>query len=85
MSLTVCQGKKVSEKDVAVKSKSYEALKERRAWDFAISPAKQLPMQAIMLYMSGGGVQVFTISIVFMLLFSPFKALAGINAGMSCL
>ncbi|TFY53575.1 hypothetical protein EVG20_g10051 [Dentipellis fragilis] len=59
---------------------SYEALKAKRAWDFAIAPAKQLPMQAFMLYMSGGGVQIFSIGIVAMLLFSPFKNLAGINA-----
>jgi hypothetical protein len=33
-----------------------------------------------MLYMSGGGVQVFSIGIVAMLLFSPFKNLANINS-----
>jgi len=32
-----------------------------------------------MLYMSGGGVQIFSIGIVFMLLSSPFKAVSGIN------
>ncbi|KAI5120160.1 hypothetical protein M0805_003647 [Coniferiporia weirii] len=59
---------------------SHAALREKRAWDLAISPAKQLPMQAFMLYMSGGGVQVFSMGIVFMLLFSPFKNVAAINA-----
>jgi hypothetical protein len=62
---------------------SYEELKEKRAWDFAISPAKSLPMQAFMLYMSGGGVQIFSMSIVFMLLLTPFKNLAAINEGRS--
>jgi hypothetical protein len=38
-------------------------------------------MQAFMLYMSGGGVQVFSIGIVFMLMFSPFKNVAAINTG----
>lgn len=38
-------------------------------------------MQAFMLYMSGGGVQIFSMGIVVMLLFSPFKAIAGINTG----
>ncbi|EIN07904.1 DUF1077-domain-containing protein, partial [Punctularia strigosozonata HHB-11173 SS5] len=56
-----------------------EELKEKRAWDLAISPAKSLPMQAFMLYMSGGGVQIFSMGIVFMLLLSPFKNLAAIN------
>ncbi|KAI0093803.1 hypothetical protein BDY19DRAFT_919000 [Irpex rosettiformis] len=59
---------------------SYEAMKDKRAWDLAISPAKSLPMQAFMLYMSGGGVQIFSMGIVFMLLLSPFKNLAGINS-----
>ncbi|EIM90277.1 DUF1077-domain-containing protein [Stereum hirsutum FP-91666 SS1] len=61
------------------KAASYEALKSSRAWDFAISPAKSLPMQAFMLYMSGGGVQIFSMGIVFMLLLSPFKNVAAIN------
>ncbi|KAF7799693.1 hypothetical protein EIP86_010935 [Pleurotus ostreatoroseus] len=60
---------------------SYESMKDKRAWDLAISPAKSLPMQAFMLYMSGGGVQIFSMGIVFMLLLSPFKNLAAINTG----
>ncbi|KIL68506.1 hypothetical protein M378DRAFT_158308 [Amanita muscaria Koide BX008] len=40
-------------------------------------------MQAFMLYMSGGGVQIFSISIVFMLLLTPFKNLATMNAAFS--
>ncbi|PFH53590.1 hypothetical protein AMATHDRAFT_73400 [Amanita thiersii Skay4041] len=59
---------------------SYNKIKEKKAWDFAVSPAKSLPMQAFMLYMSGGGVQIFSISIVFMLLLTPLKNLAGINS-----
>ncbi|KAJ6606351.1 endoplasmic reticulum protein [Mycena vulgaris] len=58
---------------------SYNQLKEKRALDFATAPAKSLPMQAFMLYMSGGGVQIFSMGIVFMLLLTPFKNLAGIN------
>jgi len=58
---------------------SYAKLKESRAWEFAISPAKSLPMQAFMLYMSGGGVQIFSMGIVFMLLLTPFKNIAAIN------
>jgi ER membrane protein complex subunit 4 len=66
---------------VAANTERYNQLKEKRAWDLAISPAKQLPMQAFMLYMSGGGVQIFSMGIVFMLLSSPFKNIAGINSG----
>jgi hypothetical protein len=39
-------------------------------------------MQAFMLYMSGGGVQIFSMGIVMMLLLTPIKNLAGINDGM---
>jgi Protein of unknown function (DUF1077) len=65
--------------DAAVNS--YEDLKTRKAWDFAISPVKSLPMQAFMLYMSGGGVQIFSMGIVAMLLLSPFKNLSFMNEG----
>jgi len=58
---------------------SYDDLKAKRAWDVALAPLKSLPMQAFMLYMSGGGVQVFSIGIEFVLLLSPFRNLAGIN------
>ncbi|ELU39922.1 hypothetical protein AG1IA_06052 [Rhizoctonia solani AG-1 IA] len=48
----------------------------RRAWDMAISPAKSLPMNAFMLYMSGNSVQIFSIGILVMLLLNPLKAVA---------
>ena len=38
-------------------------------------------MQAFMLYMSGGGVQIFSMGIVLSLLFTPFANIAGMNAG----
>ena len=68
-------------KQVANKTASHDALKAKRAWDVASAPLKSLPMQAFMLYMSGGGVQIFSIGIVFVLLLSPFRNLAGINEG----
>ena len=64
----------------AAATASYAALKEKRAWDLAVAPAKSLPMQAFMLYMSGGGVQIFSMGIVLMLLLSPIKNIAGMNA-----
>jgi len=57
-------------------SDSYAKLKGKRAWDLAISPAKSLPMNAFMLYMSGGGVQIFSIGILAMLLVNPIKAVS---------
>jgi ER membrane protein complex subunit 4 len=38
-------------------------------------------MQGFMLYMSGGGVQIFSMGIVFMLLLSPFKNIFAMNDG----
>ncbi|KAL0070442.1 hypothetical protein AAF712_002273 [Marasmius tenuissimus] len=64
-----------------VNSPRQKQIKVDRAWELAISPAKSLPMQAFMLYMSGGGVQIFSMGIVFMLLLSPFKNIAGMNSG----
>ncbi|KAF8126561.1 hypothetical protein EV363DRAFT_1174177 [Boletus edulis] len=66
-------------KAAAAATASYAALKEKRAWDLAIAPAKSLPMQAFMLYMSGGGVQIFSMGIVLMLLLTPIKNIAGMN------
>ena len=74
---------KSSGKAVAAATASYEEMKAKRAWDLAISPAKSLPMQAFMLYMSGSGVQIFSMGIIFMLLSSPFKNLASINTSAS--
>jgi len=53
---------------------SHEALKIKKAWEFVTSPLKSLPMQAFMMYMSGGGVQIFSMGIVAMLLLSLFKS-----------
>ncbi|KAF9024768.1 hypothetical protein BGZ52_010378 [Haplosporangium bisporale] len=46
-----------------------------KAWDVALAPGKQLPMQAFMLWMSGNSVQIFSVAITAMLMFSPIKAL----------
>ncbi|CAO3597103.1 unnamed protein product [Absidia cylindrospora] len=35
-------------------------LKIKRAWDVAMGPAKSIPMNAIMIYMSGNGVNLFS-------------------------
>lgn len=57
------------------------ALKMAKAWEAAIAPAKSLPMNAIMLYMSGSGVQIFSMMVVGMLITGPLKGIAGMDAG----
>jgi hypothetical protein len=49
----------------------------------ALAPGKQLPMQAFMLWMSGNSVQIFSVAITAMLMFSPIKALLSMSQGNS--
>jgi hypothetical protein len=49
------------------------------AMEIAQAPAKSLPMQAIMMYMSGSSVSIISIMIVGMCLVSSIKALAALN------
>ncbi|CAI2183561.1 17170_t:CDS:2 [Funneliformis geosporum] len=51
-----------------------------KAWDAALSPGKNIPMNAFMLWMSGNGVQIFSVMITGMLFFQPIKALMGIDS-----
>lgn len=46
-------------------------------------PAKSLPMQAIMLYFSGSGVQIFSLGMIFMLVTGPIQAVSSILRGES--
>ncbi|CAG8502353.1 8313_t:CDS:2 [Funneliformis caledonium] len=54
-----------------------------KAWDVALSPGKNIPMNAFMLWMSGNGVQIFSVMITGMLFFQPIKALMGIDSAYS--
>ncbi|KAJ1027470.1 hypothetical protein NDA18_003476 [Ustilago nuda] len=56
------------------------ALKMAKAWELAYSPAKSLPMNAIMLYMSGSGVQIFSMMAVGMLITGPIKGISTMNS-----
>lgn len=56
-----------------------DTLKLKKAWELAIAPAKQLPMNAIGMYMSGNSLQTFSIMMVFMLFKGPITAILGIS------
>lgn len=45
----------------------------------ALGPAKALPMNAIMMYMSGNSLQIFSIMMVFMLFKTPIQGLLQTN------
>lgn len=52
-----------------------EELKAKKAWEIAMSPAKSIPMNLIMSYMSGNSLQIITITLTFMLFWNPLKAI----------
>ncbi|KAJ9630967.1 hypothetical protein H2203_001495 [Taxawa tesnikishii (nom. ined.)] len=56
-----------------------DTLKLKKAWELAIAPAKQLPMNAIGMYMSGNSLQIFSIMMVFMLFKNPIQAILNIQ------
>lgn len=57
-----------------------DTLKLKKAWEVAIAPAKQLPMNAFGMYMSGNSLQIFSIMMVFMLFKNPITALFAIQS-----
>ncbi|OJJ58580.1 hypothetical protein ASPSYDRAFT_956606 [Aspergillus sydowii CBS 593.65] len=76
-------GKGRSEKSApAAPSKPAETdtLKLKKAWEVALAPSKQVPMNAIMMYMSGNSLQIFSIMMVFMLFKGPIQGLINTNS-----
>ncbi|KAK4554612.1 hypothetical protein LTR86_008467 [Recurvomyces mirabilis] len=57
-----------------------DTLKLKKAWELAIAPAKQLPMNAIGMYMTGNSLQIFSIMMVFMLFKGPITAMFSIQS-----
>ncbi|KAL1592345.1 hypothetical protein SLS60_011423 [Paraconiothyrium brasiliense] len=55
-------------------SEEMDTLKMKKAWEVAIAPAKQLPMNAIGMYMTGNTLQIFSIFMVFTLFKTPLIA-----------
>lgn len=56
-----------------------DTLKIKKAWELALAPAKQLPMNAIGMYMSGNSLQIFSIMMVFMLFKGPIQAVLNLQ------
>lgn len=52
-----------------------DELKSKKIWEHAISPAKSIPMNMIMSYMMGNSLQIISITMTFMLLINPIKAI----------
>jgi ER membrane protein complex subunit 4 len=54
-----------------------DTLKVKKAWEVALGPIKSLPMTAIMMYMSGNSLQIFSIMMVFMAFKNPIMGILG--------
>ncbi|KAJ1647660.1 hypothetical protein LPJ64_000965 [Coemansia asiatica] len=54
-------------------------LRAKKAWEVAMGPAKTLPMQAFMAWMSGTSVSIFSILITGMILMTPFKTIMSVQ------
>ncbi|ABN65055.2 predicted protein [Scheffersomyces stipitis CBS 6054] len=52
-----------------------EELKVKKAWELATGPAKSIPMNAIMSYMTGNSLQIIPMTMTLMLLWNPLKAI----------
>lgn len=57
-------------------SEDNSSLKLKLAWNVAFAPAKSLPMNLIMAYMSGSSLQIFSVMMLFTLFKTPLQALA---------
>ncbi|CAK7264643.1 hypothetical protein SEPCBS119000_001102 [Sporothrix epigloea] len=54
-----------------------DTLKVKKAWEVALGPVKSLPMTAIMMYMSGNSLQIFSIMMIFMAFKNPIMGILG--------
>jgi hypothetical protein len=71
---------KESKQTLAIRSR-----KQSRAFSIALSPGKQIAMNAFMLYMSGKNLNIFSISILSSAILSPIRGIMSVsNAFRSC-
>ncbi|XP_055693176.1 ER membrane protein complex subunit 4 [Lutzomyia longipalpis] len=52
----------------------------KKSWDIALGPIKQVPMNLLIMYMSGNSISIFPIMMVGMMLIRPIKALFSTGA-----
>ncbi|EEQ39753.1 hypothetical protein FOB63_002357 [Clavispora lusitaniae] len=67
-----------SKKVAAVKKPSQnelDSLKVKMAWEVATSPAKSIPMNLIMSYMTGNSMQIIPVTMALMLIWNPLNAI----------
>ncbi|CAH7681452.1 hypothetical protein PPACK8108_LOCUS14044 [Phakopsora pachyrhizi] len=65
--------------NLAIKNKELLSLRQKKSWEVALAPAKQVPMQAFMIWMSGNGVQIFSVMMVYMLIKGSITGSISVN------
>lgn len=74
---TSTKAKKVN--SAANKEKQIGDLQIQKAWQIAFQPAKSIPMNIVMSYMSGSSLQIIPIMTALMLLSGPVKSILGVK------
>ncbi|KAI9143409.1 hypothetical protein BKA69DRAFT_1061755 [Paraphysoderma sedebokerense] len=70
------KGSNKSSKTQAQREMQQQAeLRYKKAMDYAKSPLKSIPMNALMMWMAGSGVQIFSIMITVMMFWNPVKSI----------
>lgn len=52
-----------------------DSVKLKRAWEIAFGPAKSVPLNLIMSYMTGNSLQIIPVTMAFMFIWNPVKAI----------
>ncbi|XP_035679466.1 ER membrane protein complex subunit 4-like [Branchiostoma floridae] len=65
--------------DVSARDKD-SSLVAKRAWDVALGPLKQLPMNLFIMYMSGNSISIFPIMMVGMMFIRPVQAFLSVKS-----
>ncbi|XP_078060406.1 ER membrane protein complex subunit 4-like [Mustelus asterias] len=60
-------------------------LVEKRCWDIALGPLKQLPMNLFIMYMAGNTISILPIMMVCMMAWRPIQALMSMSASEYCI
>lgn len=61
------------------KNDELDVLKRKKLWELAIKPAKSIPMNALMMYMSPNSIQIISIMMTVMLFFNSLKDIFFVN------
>ncbi|XP_039581568.1 ER membrane protein complex subunit 4-like, partial [Passer montanus] len=59
---------------------SDKILMEKRCWDVALAPLKQIPMNLFIMYMAGNTISIFPAMMVCMMGWRPLQALMSLSA-----